>query len=74
MEQVGFSVVLTDPTSGTVSEEYYEWFDYSITLEPDQDFSDYASIDVGDDGLEVRLDNYRVEISEFDGAGNQVCS
>lgn len=74
IEQIGFSLITTDPTSGTVSEEYYEWDVGYLTLDPDENFSDYASIDVGDDSLEVRLDNYQVDVSEFDSTGRQVCN
>lgn len=74
VEQVGYSLIATDPTSGTVSEDYYEWDIGILTLAPDENFSAYTSVDVGDDTLEVRLDNYRVEVSEFDSMGRQVCS
>ena len=74
IEQIGFSIITTDPTSGTATEEYFEWYVGYLTLDPDEDFTDYDTIDVGDDSLEVRLDNYQVDVSEFDSLGRQVCS
>ena len=74
IEQVGFSIILTDPASGSVTEQYDEWFLSPVYLDPDEDLSEYDVFDVGDDTLQVRLDNYQVDISEFDPFGNQVCS